>query len=417
MECPFFEAAIYHIPQSIIVSEEIPMTVLEILPSAQSDVATLPFSQDCPSITDSAYSVSAGFLHSPNIAELPTLHFQKAQKLLDEMSDAILSGRVEAFNEAKRQLFQCIRKQGAPLTQWNPLVLVLREADRLQGAQLSQINLDMVRFTAETGEVSLAGAELQGAGFLCADLNQVILTGVDLTGADLRFADLREAQLERAVLIEADLSNAKLSFANLQEANLYCAKLNGSLVKQANLQEANLRKSDLRHTDFYQADLRNARLQQADLREANLFMADLSEAKLRNVDLRKANLGFCALKQARLQNTRLTGANFASADLSQADLQKCRFTGALMSRAVLNATNLQGADFQGVDLSECLELDAALLDGAQFDGDTVFPKGFKIKQHSLVNMKLRGLRRLTRLLSSWVASRPADSEQPQLANH
>jgi uncharacterized protein YjbI with pentapeptide repeats len=386
------------------------MTVLEIESPQDSTRATsvLPFERNrtVSGSPDSDRPVGAGVLTCPNIAELPPLQLQKAQRLIDEMSEALITEMVDTFNEAKRQLFQLIRKHGAPITQWHPLVLVLSNADCLRGAKLPQINLDMVRLSAEQGAenklISLQGASLPGAGFLCADLSQVCLVEADLTGADLRFADLRESDLSRTLLIEADLSNAKLSFAKFDEANLYCAKMNGALVKQASLRNANLRKADLRHVDFYQADLTQARLQQADMREANLFMANLTEAKLRQVDLRKANLGFCCLKQARLQNARLLGVVFASADLTLADLQQCRLSGVVLSRALMNETNLMGAELQGVDLSECLELEAAVLQGAQFDGETLFPKGFKPKKHELVNLQFHGLSRLIRLLPAFL---------------
>jgi uncharacterized protein YjbI with pentapeptide repeats len=399
MDRPFFPTAVYHNQAlSRNAYEETLMTVLEIEPPLQPTLV-IPFPRAAAAGQYPAYS-QCGLLVCPNIAELPTAPLEKARLLLEGMSDALFSGSVECFNESKRQLVQLIRKHGSPITQWNPLTLILMDAYLLKGAKLAQVNFEQVRLLPVSGRLSLEGADLQGAAFLCADLNQADLTDADLTGADLRFADLRECNLERAMLIETDLSNAKLSLANLDGANLYCAKLNGAIVKEASLREVNLRKADLRHADFYQSDLFHARLQQSDMREANLFMANLTDARLRQVDLRKANMGFCVLQQARFSDARLSGANFASADLSGADLQKVCLNGVVLSRAILSQANLSGTDVQGVDLSECLELEAAMLQNAQFDADTVFPKGFKPQKYELVNSRCGTLRRLTRWIPS-----------------
>jgi pentapeptide repeat protein len=69
----------------------------------------------------------------------------------------------------------------------------------------------------ETGEPllevaadTLAGADLEGAMLLCADLK-----GADLRGAHLRVVDLCQADLRGATLDEADLRDADATLANL----------------------------------------------------------------------------------------------------------------------------------------------------------------------------------------------------------
>lgn len=345
----------------------------------------------------------------PNLTDLPRTALQRAHKALEEMTSALHEANVEQFNEARQQLVQIVKKHGVPVTQWNPLVLELSNPQMLKGAKLPNINLSMVSLRAGTGKmdkVSLQGCHLQGADFLCADLSQVILTEADLSGADLRFTDLREAHLEHTVLVESDLSQAKLSGAFLQSANLYCAKMNGAVIKQACLIEANLRRADLRDADLYQANLRFARLQRVDLREANLFMADLSGTRLRYADLRKANLGFAILREARMQGARFTGANLANADCTKADLQQCCLSGAQLNRAMLDDANLCQSQLQNADLSDASQLMSARMEGACFDDDTQFPKGFRARKHGLSGTKGMGLRRrLKRLLSRLFSTR------------
>jgi len=340
-------------------------------------------------------------LACPNIAGLPVAQHGKADSFLHTMQEALAESRIDGFNEAKLALVCHFKKQGEPITQWNPLILTLNHPEVLKHKDLGAINLEMVHLRVLGDEtVSLAGTNLQSGKFLCANLSRVVLTEADLSGADLRFVDLSEAQLQRATLVEANLSQSKLSFADFTDSNLYCAKLNGAVAKQARLSNANMRKADLRSVDFFQAELVGTRLQQADLREANLFTANLTDAKLRQVDLRQANLGFCQLRDTRLQQARLSGANLNNADLTLADLHECCLHGALLSRAVMVQTNLTACDLTGVDLSDCCELEQAKLESAVYNKRTLFPRGFKIRKYDMVLRPCSGLDKLSQILSS-----------------
>lgn len=343
-------------------------------------------------------SGSQAVVFCPNINALSMPYFQKADQLLHQLATALLGEQADSFNEARQQLTGLLKKHGEPVTQWNPLVLELTDVNALSGRTLCQMNFTMTRLCSPAGLVSLNHCNLQNTQFLCADLSNVSLVGADLSGADCRYADLQEVDLSQAVLIEADFSHAKLSFAKMKDADLYCAKLSGALVKQACLQDANLRKADLRNADLYQTDLQFARLQNADLREVNLFMADLTSAKLRQADLRKSHLSFCNFKEARLPNARLEGANLTSANFSLAALQKSRLTGAILSRACLTQAKMDFVHLQSIDLSETVELETAVLQGAMFDQHTRFPKGFKPRKHAMNSTCLLGVRGLFRRL-------------------
>lgn len=347
-----------------------------------------------------AQTGSTGTLFCKNITPLPIAAFQIADQLLMAMMAALLDESVETFNTAKRQLVVLLKKHGEPITQWNPLVLELTDAECLQGKQLSNINLEMVSLRSTEGPVVLNGTCLQGAAMLCADLSHACFNNTELSGADLRFASLIETNLQQAILIETNLSYANLSGADLEQANLYRAKLNGAIVKQANLKESNLRKADLRNADFYQANFQQARLQHADLRESNLFMADLAQSRLRYSDLRNANLGFSRLIEARLQNARLCDANLSSADLTRADLRNCRLNGVDLNRAIVKDANLSAAQLAESDLADCQALESANWANAVFDKETSFPENFQPKNHGLNNLQFLGFRRISRLISS-----------------
>lgn len=353
-------------------------------------------------------------LSCPNIAGLDLPQAEKADRLVHRLAAGLLDGDAELFNEVRQQLTALLKKYAEPVTQWNPLVLELADREMLQGRDLSRMNFSMTRLCSLEGIVSLQHCNLQNSIFLCADLSQVNLEAADMSGADCRYADFREVNLTKTILVSADLSYAKLSFADLRQADLYCAKLSGAVIKNAYLREANLRRADLRNTDLYQSDLSLARLQKADLREANLFMTDLSGARLRSADLRRAHLGFCNLKEARLPLARLDSANLTGADLTQANLQKCRLSGGWYSRACFTQAQMNFAQLDNADLNEAIGLETASLQGAQFDPDTRFPKGFKPGKHALSHAGVLSLKGVLRRVWNRL-SRPA--EQPTLTRN
>jgi hypothetical protein len=99
---------------------------------------------------------------------------------------------------------------------------------------------------------------------------------------------------------------------------------------------------------FMLAYLRGAELRGAYLSGADLFGVNLAEA-----DLRGADLGAADLTSADLRCADLTGANLYGADLGDADLR--------------------GADLRDADLRE------AYVNGALYDGFTLWPEGFDVE--------------------------------------
>ena len=98
----------------------------------------------------------------------------------------------------------------------------------------------------------------------------------------------------------------------------------------------------------------DADLSGADLSGAVLIGADLRDAGLRGADLRGANLSYAVLIGANLR-----GANLSYADLSDADL----------SDAVLRGALLRGADLRGAEIPLLPNIDAAILEAVEKDGN------------------------------------------------
>ena len=101
---------------------------------------------------------------------------------------------------------------------------------------------------------------------------------------------LKGANLQGAMLNGANLEKVDLSEANLQGVNLHAAWLKGANLQGANLKDSYLESITLSDADLRGADLRGANLEAADLQGANLEKADLRGATLWDADCRGANL-------------------------------------------------------------------------------------------------------------------------------
>ena len=97
----------------------------------------------------------------------------------------------------------------------------------------------------------------------------------------------------------------------------------------------------------------------------------------REIDLQGAELQEIHLAGADLSYADFSGANLAGANLRGCDLSYADFSGANLSGADLRGCLLFGSDFRGA------LLEGALLDHADFDAYTHFPKDFDPKAHRL----------------------------------
>ena len=122
------------------------------------------------------------------------------------------------------------------------------------------------------------------------------------------------------------------------------------------------------------AVLRGADLSGADLSGAVLIGANLSDAGLRGADLRGANLSYAVLIGANLRDAVLRGADLSDADLSDAVLRGALLRGADLRGAYLRGADLRDADLRGADLSGAEipllpNIDAAILEAVEKDGN------------------------------------------------
>jgi serine/threonine protein kinase, bacterial len=117
----------------------------------------------------------------------------------------------------------------------------------------------------------------------------------DFSGHDLSNLSMPRAQLTGAIFHEAQLQNSDLRKAELNEANLGKASLVNANLRDANLQEAYLSYADLEGADLRGADLSRAYLSNANLRGANLCGANLTGATLAVSQLSLAHMNWMTI--------------------------------------------------------------------------------------------------------------------------
>jgi uncharacterized protein YjbI with pentapeptide repeats len=124
------------------------------------------------------------------------------------------------------------------------------------------------------------------------------------------------------------------------------------------IQLVKLHIADLHGANLFGANLQGANLHGANLYGANLHMANLQFAYLPMADLQEADLREVYLYQAYLYGANLQGANLQGAKLQEARLQKA---------------NLHGANLQ-----------EAILEGAEYDTETVWPINFNLQEAGVI---------------------------------
>src|SRR5436305_3494305 len=195
-----------------------------------------------------------------------------------------------------------------------------------------------------------------------ADATPLDRPGGELKDLALPGADLHGAVAQRATLLNVDLSGANLSGASFTR----------SFLSFVNLDRANLAGADLRRCAYDRFtrwpagfDPRAAGAINvgpgADLHGADLHGVNLTGACLVGADLRGANLGGASLRRSFLYAADLRGARGVGTDYRFADLSS--------------------ADLRDLDLSR------ALLKGALYDRQTLWPARFDPKAAGAVYME------------------------------
>ena len=141
---------------------------------------------------------------------------------------------------------------------------------------------------------------------------------------------------------------------------------------------------DMSDADFYWGMFHGAVLEGAIMVRIDLRGATLDRANLRGADMRQADCGLDNLGG----RTDFIKADLSGANLSRAEIDGADFTGALLIGANLSDVRGKSAPhaptcFNGANLTNA-RLSGAELEGATYDANTIFPRGFRPEKAGMV---------------------------------
>jgi hypothetical protein len=165
---------------------------------------------------------------------------------------------------------------------------------------------------ADLQEANLTSTLLFGASLREADLRKANLTSTVLSNALFLRSDLggvttvEPAIFEGAEMIGTTLVQAQLNGADFRHAH----------INEANADDAHLSNADFRNAILSRVLLRHADLRQANFRGANMVRVDLTLADLRGADFTRADLRNAVLTDVCFDNTTKWDSNTPPASSS-----------------------------------------------------------------------------------------------------
>ena len=247
---------------------------------------------------------------------------------------------------------------------------------------------------ARVEDVDFTGANLAGANLRYARLNIVgvgiDLSGADLTGADLTGSDLTGAKLTGATLVGSTLTGlvttapelegltiGGLTGADLTSAMLGCNQLEGAplmtmvgvqfddictaendegridMTLTGSLAGADLTAMSFGRVHLVAKDFRGASLQNASLSDYGVLPRELLfvGANLAGIDLRNNTLDSAVFIEADLTNADLSGSVIEASSFVAADLTGTNFTDVRSEHNDYRGTTVAGTNFTDASLS------------------------------------------------------------------
>jgi len=201
----------------------------------------------------------------------------------------------------------------------------------LRGANFSNLRIHETKlssnyFQMTDTRLSLRNANLQGAIFRDASLEQIDLRGACLDEAYVTHVDLNGTWLCHASMKMTRLHGTNLHRACLREAQMQGAQLRGAYLRGADLRKVNLQETRKKDGKMQKADLTAANLRKARLEEAQMQGADLSEADLQGANLTAAQMQGANFHRARLCDANITEEQRKIAETSGARFKQCKDT-------------------------------------------------------------------------------------------
>ena len=183
------------------------------------------------------------------------------------------------------------------------------------------------------------------------------------------------------------------------DADLSGSKLKGASMLRANLTKVDFRNSDLANAFFNGAHLIDVHFEAAHLERAcfdgtccaGVFFnySYLLQAFFRVATLEKANFDSAWLHSAHFDEAVLPYACFINSILDEAFFNNANLKYSNFENAELNRTSFSGAHLEGARFNGC-SLKDAFLEGATYDGSTIFPDDFDPEKHGMIEVDKNG---------------------------
>ncbi len=127
----------------------------------------------------------------------------------------------------------------------------------------------------------------------------------------------------------------------------------------------------------------------AQLRQKGLYVNEIDLATRYKKLVEETKVVKGKFENFKYQGIDLQGADLRGIDLSYANLYRADLLGANLSGANLHRANLSGANLQGADLREAslreVNLNGVNLQNAIYNSETIFPRGFNLDEHRMIN--------------------------------
>jgi uncharacterized protein YjbI with pentapeptide repeats len=214
---------------------------------------------------------------------------------LAKLKEALDTGDIEIWNKWRRQNFPLSDNMPVKEKDWSIWRNKYPHPD-FQFADLQKANL--------------IGADMQGACFRDAYMNEAVLTSGHFDGADFFGAELNRANMNSGIFNGAKFQSAKMKEVNLSNARMVNVDLINAELESAFMNDVVLDEAALNKANFREARMSGATMKYAWLAEANMENALMIAVDLEGSDLQNANLSYANLSHSNLRKCKLYGANF-----------------------------------------------------------------------------------------------------------
>ena len=189
---------------------------------------------------------------------------------------------------------------------------------RCQGADFSGLKFEGKN---DGLAVSAQSADLTGANFANAQINNIDLNKAKLTGADFSGATMQNAIFGACIMPGVNFSGANLAGVKIESLMSLTVQFQPGLSPQCQTEGCNFSKAQLPGTNLERRIFRFCNFDGANFVNANLASSEMVGSSFKGADLAGANLSRADLRATNFEGAKLDGANLDHAFCQCANLK------------------------------------------------------------------------------------------------